>query len=157
MCCSTAIWKTAKKIKKIWERWNHLKGNLICLLERSLIREKVDGTIRRLKGSSRWSHQHFVCEWRETEVNKHQSGPLERSRGALWKKRPLQIKRVSLVFSPHPPLLSLWAHQCHLFLLLFPQPGQLWHTLSCTETDKCHPLCGSKSGLEAAHCLCEVG
>lgn len=42
------------------------KGNLICLLECSLIQKKVDGTIRRLRGSGRWSHQRFLREWRET-------------------------------------------------------------------------------------------
>lgn len=42
------------------------KGNLICLSERSLIQETADGTIRRLRGSGRWSHQQLVREWRET-------------------------------------------------------------------------------------------
>lgn len=55
---------------------------------------------------------------------------MEGARGVLWKRRPLQIKRVSPVFSPHPPLLSLSPHhQCHLLLLLPPAWTVLPHLL----------------------------
>lgn len=52
--------------KKNLGKMESFKGNLICLLECSLIQKKVDGTIRRLRGSGRWSHQRFLREWRET-------------------------------------------------------------------------------------------
>lgn len=82
-----------------------------------------------LKGSGQWSRQRAACECgRNRGVNKHQSDPLEGTRGARWKDGPLQIKKVTRVFTSSNPSVIVTPPPAPPSPPSSPQPGASSHT-----------------------------